>query len=80
MDYKSRAELAAKVDWEGGLEEFLFNYGMDPEDAPDEEIAVLIQKIYSAYPVREMEQLQTLLENAVEPDVTGPLVEWEKLD
>ncbi len=44
--YQSRAELAAKIDWEGGPEEFLFGYGCSPEDMPDQELEDLVREIY----------------------------------
>jgi len=30
--YKTREALAHKAEWEGGLTEFLFGYGVDPEE------------------------------------------------
>lgn len=44
--YETRQELANKIDNEGGPEEFLFGYGCDPEDMPDEELEVLVREIY----------------------------------
>lgn len=34
--YDSAADLAAKVDWEGGIEEAILNYGIPVDDLPDE--------------------------------------------
>jgi hypothetical protein len=35
MKYESVADLYDKVDWEGGLTEALFGYGIAAEDLPD---------------------------------------------
>ncbi len=44
--YQSRQALANKIDWEGGLEEFLFGYGCRPEDMPDQELEDLVRELY----------------------------------
>lgn len=33
--YADRQALADKVYWEGGIESFVFEYGIGPEDAPE---------------------------------------------
>lgn len=38
--YKSRSDLAAKVDWEGGIFEAL-EYGITADEMPDDELRVL---------------------------------------
>jgi hypothetical protein len=43
--YQSREDLYWKIDWEGGPDTFFLDYGMDPDDAPDEEIARLVRQI-----------------------------------
>lgn len=32
--YESRQQLAAKAEWEGGPAEFIFEYGLNPDDLP----------------------------------------------
>ncbi len=48
MSYRTRQEFADKVDSEGGLAEFLFGYGMNPNDAPDDEVRALVKEILKA--------------------------------
>lgn len=35
--YESRAEVAAKIDWEGGFFEAVFGYGITLEDLPEDD-------------------------------------------
>lgn len=57
--YETRQELAEKIDWEGGLEEFAFGYGVNLEDLPDDEIRELFAKLLEVAPV--LDQINRLL-------------------
>lgn len=35
MKYNSVFDLASKADWEGGIEELMFGYGIDVSELPD---------------------------------------------
>ncbi len=39
MKYKTRDDVAAKVEWEGGLFDAM-EYGIDVDDMPDEELRI----------------------------------------
>ena len=43
--YETRCDLADKIDWEGGYDEFFTEYGMLPEDAPDDEVYAAVDLI-----------------------------------
>jgi hypothetical protein len=50
--------MACKADWEGGLEEFIFGYGVNPEDAPDDEVkALLIEILKASGPLSQLSEL-----------------------
>lgn len=51
--YKNRSQLAAKIDWEGGLVEMLLSYGLSEEDLPpnDQELREVFRRLK---PVAEM--------------------------
>lgn len=36
--YESRQELADKADYEGGIAEMLFGYGLHPDDVPEDDV------------------------------------------
>jgi hypothetical protein len=50
--YESRAELAGKIDWEGGIHEMLFEYGLSDADLPedDEELRLAAAKVFELLP------------------------------
>lgn len=51
--YENRQELADKIDYEGGIYEMLFGYGLGVEDMPDGELRTLMTKIKSVTNVLE---------------------------
>ncbi len=36
--YESRQELADKADYEGGIVDMLFGYGLEPDDVPEDDV------------------------------------------
>lgn len=71
-DYPTRRHFAQKVELAGGLTDFLFGYGFDPDtDAPDEEVAELARQILAVKPQRD--RLEELLDEAlkVQSDAAG---------
>jgi len=59
--YENRQELADKADYEGGIEEMLFGYGLSPSDvsAEDIELREAIAAVLLAEPA--LERLRNLL-------------------
>jgi hypothetical protein len=45
--YNSSHDMAAKMDSEGGLSEFIFGYGLNPEDIPDDMPEVMRDKLHA---------------------------------
>lgn len=70
MSYATRQEFAAKVNWEGGLEEFFLGYGCSLEDLPvdDAELREKVAAVLEA--ARLYEGARTKLE-----DLLGDLLE-----
>ena len=63
--YENRQEFADKADYEGGLLEFVFGYGVDVEDLPedDTELREALAEVLKVKPA--IERLEALLP---EPD------------
>ena len=66
--YASSGELAAKADWEGGLDEMIFGYGLELKDLPDDMPAHIVNAIakvldVSTYFEQAQDYLNTKLEN-----------------
>ena len=46
-------EFANKCDWEGGLLDTVFGYGLGPEDVEDENLAELLRQLKAVEPIVE---------------------------
>jgi hypothetical protein len=56
--YQTRQEFAEHCDWEGGLLETVFGYGVDPASLPDGELADAIRELLKVEPlIRRIEKM-----------------------
>lgn len=66
MKYESRQEVANKADWEGGLLEFVFGYGVDPDEMPDAELSDAVRDLLAMEPL--IDRVKQLLPEPGEED------------
>ena len=67
--YNSSHELAAKMDSEGGLGEFIFGYGLNTDDLPDDMPADIKAKFLSLLDMKETyEEISEFLWAAYDAD------------
>jgi hypothetical protein len=57
--YENRQELANKIDWEGGIHEMLFGYGLSRGDLPQDDDELLVAFEY-------VEELLATLDGRIE--------------
>lgn len=62
--YENRQDFADKASWEGGLEEFVFGYGVSVDDLPEDDIELreALAEVLKAGPA--LERLHNLLPDA----------------
>jgi hypothetical protein len=59
--YENRQEIADKADWEGGLLDFIFGYGLEVADCPegDDELREAVAEVLKLKPA--IDRLEKLL-------------------
>lgn len=55
-------EFANKCDWEGGLLDTVFDYGLGPEDVEDPKLAYLLRQLKAIEPI--IDEIRSILPGA----------------
>lgn len=66
--YQNRQEIANKADWEGGLFDFIFGYGLHIDELPEDDIELreALAEVLAIEPA--LERLKNLLPEPNEED------------